>query len=184
MQRTRTTRLWIFAAISLAALAASWAAFGWMVLSVGGLRAQLATTTDERDLARAKAAYAQTLKEILSDTASDRAQLSELADASAVSIVSLIRGAATDAGADASITSIAPGTLTVGGRSVETLTVDLTAQGSFAEDYRLLTLLEALPVPLAIDSVSLDQRGATKGAPWTMTVELAVYTETADATGQ
>ena len=172
-----TIRIWTIFTTAVLVLIGSWVAFGWMWTKVGTAQAAVKDTAHERDIMHEKLSYSQSLHTLLSDTTNERTQLSGFSTMSAVTIVGDIRAAAADAGTSVSIDSVSPGKMVAGGvKNVPTFEVIVSAHDSFAKLYRLLTLLETLPLPSTLSSVSLDQRGTTSATPWMLNAHIMVYT--------
>jgi hypothetical protein len=157
--------------LSLAALTA-WGGFIWFVRYINDqstVRQAAAVDTAAQsvhDAAKLK------LHAFARDTESVRATLDTSARVDVTSIARALAAAGRDAGVAVSIgdASTNPGRQVPG--SLTPVTIIISADGTFGRLMLLESLLETVPVPIAIDSFALTHDTSAAGAPWHISVRV------------
>lgn len=156
------------------------AAFGgwaWTGLRVYELRDTLAQRITDREAARTRSEYSETVRLLVRDTTAERAELANITNIPAIDIVALLQEAASESGVEITFDAVTPGVLDIGTvKNVSALTAAVSSSDSFVRLYRFLVFVDSLPLPLIIDEVSLDREGSGGGG-WMLRAKLIFYTE-------
>ena len=159
---------------------AVWGVYGWMVIQTNASAATVTQLISTRDTTSAKITYSESLRSLLRDTEADRTALAAVSTLSAVDVVDRIHTLSSDAGVDVTIESIAPGILDPAiAANASALSLTMSAKGTYAHLYRLLQLIETMPLPLIVDQVSFERVGEGADASWSMRTRVFIYTENA-----
>ena len=162
-----------FAAWLLVALAVfAWAGVAWLSASLSDMAQQAALDAGDAQAARTLQSAAVRAHAVALSVAHDDAALEAALSNDPVALAQRLTQAGRDAGVAIQVGSASalPG-LSSGGA----IAFSLQGQGSFGALMRAALLLQTLPVPASIQTLTLGRApGASAGTPWTMNAQIDV----------
>jgi hypothetical protein len=168
-----------FVTLGIAILA--WAGVGFFAYTIQQLELIHVKNIVETAISGEQNAQASSLHALSLSTEPLRMQLNTLVQVDPASLGGMIQSVGKRVGAGVQITNVvSEGTTAVQGTVItQTFGFNLTAQGSFSTVMRIITLLEAFPVPSSLNRIDLvwvpGSVGAREGL-WQMTAHMQVVT--------